>query len=307
MRELYQDLATLRFEGERFADHTLDVDATQELIAYKKLVLECAKELWRRHNPGRIRLPRGFEEGFALAFSEILDGSAGIPLKRRIEHEDDALPFLPEDEFSEAAELIDEAIDSAGAGLTLPSRLPRNVIPLFRDFGGTLTAEESLYLRATGRKAEAAYTAIVRNRLANWTEPTYEDAVDLTGEVSMANVRGGQFTMLLQAGQTTSGRFSAAQEAQVLEALRLHREVRLRVKGIGEFNQADRSLRRLVRVDHAEVAPSADLVYDESVKPIWEVVAELGADAPQETWEKVPSDLSQRVDEYVYGTRPRPR
>jgi hypothetical protein len=39
MKERYEDLAVIRFEGERFAHHTLDVDVTQELVAYKKLVL----------------------------------------------------------------------------------------------------------------------------------------------------------------------------------------------------------------------------------------------------------------------------
>ena len=39
MRATYEDLAVLRFHGDRFANHTLDVDSTQELIAYKKLIL----------------------------------------------------------------------------------------------------------------------------------------------------------------------------------------------------------------------------------------------------------------------------
>jgi hypothetical protein len=44
--------------------------------------------------------------------------------------------------------------------------------------------------------------------------------------------------------------------------------------------------------------------YDESVRPIWEVVAEIGAQAPAETWANVPPDLSKRIDEYIYGTPP---
>lgn len=304
MRATYEELAVLRFQGERFENHTLDVDSTQELIAYKKLVLECAKELWRQRNPGRIRLPRGFEEGFSIVFSEIREGSAGIPLKRRIEREDDELDLPPEDEFPMAARLIDETIEAAGAGETLPSELPRNVIPLFREFGKTLTAEESLFTRATGRSSEAAYTSAVRERLANWAEPTYEDGVELSGEVSMANVRGGQFTLVLENGETPGGRFNPEQEALVLEALRHHREVRLRVCGMGEFNQTDRSLRRLVQVEHIEIATAGPANYDDSVPPIWEVVSQIGAEAPRGTWDNVPRDLSKRVDEYLYGTPP---
>ena len=52
------DLATLRFDGERFKGHALDVECTQELIIYRNLIVECAKELWRRKHPDRINLQR---------------------------------------------------------------------------------------------------------------------------------------------------------------------------------------------------------------------------------------------------------
>lgn len=300
MTTTYEDLAYLRFDGPRFAGHALDIDVTPELLAYKKMVLECAKELWRRRNPGRTRLQRGFEEGFALAFSEIGDGSAGVPLKRRIERADDELPLPPEDEFIQAARLIDETIESAATGASLPQELPRNVIPLFRNFGRSLREDETLYLRASGREREAGYSAPVRERLANWTEATYEDMVDLVGEVSMANVRG-QFTLTLDSGETPGGRFDPSQEAMVLEALYRHREVRLRVKGIAEFNEADRTLRGFVRVDHVEIVSTTSSTYDETARPIWEVIAEIGARAPAGTWDNLPTDLSTRVDEYLAG------
>jgi hypothetical protein len=77
-----QALCTLRFEGRRFELHRLDVECTAELLAYRKLVLECAKELWRRTRPDRVRLPRGFEDGFRLAFDRVEEGSAALPLMR---------------------------------------------------------------------------------------------------------------------------------------------------------------------------------------------------------------------------------
>ena len=62
--DITTDLASLRFDGKRFEGHALDVECTQELIAYRNLIVECAKELWRRKNPDRARLPRGFEDDF---------------------------------------------------------------------------------------------------------------------------------------------------------------------------------------------------------------------------------------------------
>jgi hypothetical protein len=120
-------LASLRFDGERFADHALDVDCVGELASYKRLVLECAKELWRRAHPDYERLPKGFEERLSLRFSEVTAGSAVVPLRRVVAQEQPSLDF--DDEFDHAAALIDEAITAADGDDLLPAELPRNVIP----------------------------------------------------------------------------------------------------------------------------------------------------------------------------------
>ena len=41
--------------------------------------------------------------------------------------------------------------------------------------------------------------------------------------------------------------------------------------------------------------------YDESAVPIWEQLCAIGEQAPPSAWEAVPTDLSVRVDEIVYG------
>lgn len=300
MRQFEEQLATLRFEGERFKGHSLDIECTQELLAYKRLVLECAKELWRRRNPHRERLPRNFEESFNLFFSEVKDGSAVVPLKRRIQCPDDELELPRRDEFDEAAELIDLSIEAAGQDEKLPEAFPRNVIPLFKEFGKTLEADETLFTRSRARNKEAVYSSTVRERLANWTEAVYEDLVDLRGEVRMAQLNGGHFQLQLADGRMTAGRFTQEQEALVLDALSRHAEVALRVKGIAEFNESDRSLRRIARVDDAMIVSGAEPEYDETVRPIWETLAEIGAKAPAKVWEDLPTDLSKRVDDYLY-------
>jgi hypothetical protein len=39
----------------------------------------------------------------------------------------------------------------------------------------------------------------------------------------------------------------------------------------------------------------------ELTRPIWEVLAEIGARVPAKEWAKVPRDLSERLDHYLYG------
>lgn len=298
------EVATLRFEGQRFNGHALDVECTQELIAYRNLVLECAKSLWRRKFPDRTRLPKGFEEGFRLQFNRLEEGSAVVPLQRvRVTTEQAELGL--EDEFDEAVSLIDQSIAAANVDDLLPTGFPSNVIPLFREFGKTLRDDEVLFTRARGASSEAPYTAKARRRLAEWVEASYEDLVDVIGEVRMANVGPGRFALQLETGGTLTlveGKYSQADETKVLDALHEHRTARLRVRGVGDFGTSDRMLKRFSRVDSVELAANEASSYDDAVVPIWEQLSAIGLSAPAGAWDVVPTDLSVRIDEVVYGS-----
>lgn len=297
-----QDLTTLRFDGPRFEDHSLEIDVLPELIAYKKLLIETAKELWRKKNPGRERLPRGFEDSIAIKFFQLGDGSTAIPLKREYEVPDGGtLPLGLEDEFDEAAEAIEEGIDAAAQDRPLPDVLPRNVIPFFEALGKSLRPQESICARARRRNLEVRYTPTVRNRLMQWVESIYEDFVDLTGEVRAANVDGYNFTLRQDDGRKITGVFAPEQETLITSALSEHSSVRLRVKGVAEFSRQDGVLKRIVRIDDVQVVPAGEPQYVQTEKPIWEIVASIGAQVPEQEWSKVPSDLSKNVDHYLYG------
>ena len=296
--DITTDLVTLRFEGDRFKKHTLDVECTKELIAYRNLILECAKELWHRKYPERSYLPKGFQKEFRLQFNRLEDGSVKIPLQRvRANDQGELL----DDEFDEAADLIDATIVAANDDELLPDGLPSNVIPLFRDFGKSLQPDEVLFTRSRRASVEAAYTAKARERLTEWVGPTYEDVVDVIGEVRMANVGPGTFSLQFDDTETlVSGRFSPEQESEVLEALRNHHSLRLRVQGIAEFATSDRQIKKFSRVDKVIPAALTEQVFDETAMPIWEQLAAIGESAPKGTWDGVPSDLSVRIDEIVY-------
>ncbi|HSN89294.1 MAG TPA: hypothetical protein VL025_21185 [Thermoanaerobaculia bacterium] len=50
--------------------------------------------------------------------------------------------------------------------------------------------------------------------------------------------------------------------------------------------------------------PESELVdesYDPEARPIWEIVAEIGAAVPEEVWARVPEDLSINFRHYLYG------
>ena len=41
---------------------------------------------------------------------------------------------------------------------------------------------------------------------------------------------------------------------------------------------------------------------DDSLRPIWESIIELGASVPSEEWDRVPTDLAANLDRYLYRT-----
>ena len=295
------DLATLRFDGARFSAHTLDVECTQELVAYRKIILECAKALWRRNHPDRERLPKRFEEGFRLQFDRLEDGSARVPLRRVLETDLAALDWGNRDEFDEAAQLVDAAITAANDDALLPESLPAAIVLLFREFGSTLRDDEVLFTRARHSPREAHYTAGSRKRLRGWVEPIYEDSVEVIGEVQMASVKGQFLLLPAESAQPVAGKFSAEQEAQVLEALREHKTVRLSVRGVGEFGTLDRQLRRFSRVEQVAFRQPGAGAFAEGAPNVWDELDAIAAGVPAAAWDAVPRDLSSRIDELIYG------
>ena len=139
-------------------------------MAYRKLVLECAKEL--ASQPARTRtLAQGLGRRAPTrlrSHRRRLGGGAA----RRVYETTDAVHFeLLDDAFAQAAELIEEAIAAAHAEGLLPAAPPANVVPLFRDFGRTLRDDEDLYLKARGRQVGARNSAKARQRVADWYGP----------------------------------------------------------------------------------------------------------------------------------------
>jgi hypothetical protein len=303
-KQIRHPLKELRLTGGRFEQNKgwLDFDVLSELQTYKKILIETAKEEWRRLNPGRERLPRGFEENIHLGFHELHDGSCAVPVERIIEVEDGAIELYVPDEVDEAARIIDATLIAARDDAPFPDRLPARIIPMFEEWGRTLAPDEGIVLDGQNGNG-ARFDATIRERILNTKRDRYEDRVDLVGEVRAAELRtreGGSFLILLDNGDLVPGVFTDEQETRITKALQEHRQVRLRIMGLGEF-EASGQLRRIVRVDRLEERPAGETPFDPDAPPIWETVAGIGRSIPEEEWDKVPTDLAANLDHYLYG------
>lgn len=303
-RQIRHPLKELRFTGGRFEENQgwLDFDVLPELLAYKNMLVETAKEEWKRCNPDRERLPKGFAENIRLGFNEIREGSCAVPVERITIVDDDDLLGYVEDEVDEAARIIDATLIAVRDDTPFPERFPARVIPMFDDWGKTLGPDEGIVLDGQNG-VSPRFDAVIKERILRMRTERYEDVIDLIGEVRAAGLKareGGSFTILLENGDSVDGVFTDAQETCITEALHEHRQARLRMVGLGEF-EGSGHLKRILRVDQIEVRTSGETSFDPSVPPIWETIAELGRTVPDEEWAKVPADLAENLDHYLYG------
>ena len=305
MTKSIKRLKELHFTGGRFDDNKgwLDFDVLPELQNYKKLLIETAKDEWRRQYPTRERLPKGFDEHIHLGFREIRNGSCTIPIERIVDVDDGEMDLNIPDILDDAAQIIDETLIAIRDNSPFPDKLSKRIIPMFDDWGKTLKDNESIIL--IGQSGDGPrFDSDIRKKLHKVKTEHYLDKVDIVGEVRAASLKvrdGGSFTILLDNRESVQGVFTDEQETKITEALYQHKQIRLRIVGLGEFEPSG-MLSRLVRIDLFEMQPVGEIPFDPDAPPIWEVIAKIGESIPEEEWKKVPTDLSYNLDHYLYGS-----
>jgi len=297
----WKEVVRLRFKGERFRDHALDLSALAELSQFQKLVAETAKAMWRAAHPSRERLPRHFEERTRLCLRKIQGGSAVAPLEVRIQDPEQPELFEPEpEEVNQAIQLAYEVFEAVERDATLPERFPKHLVSEYVKWGQSLLEDEEVELIPPGRRP-ARVSPRYRERLAKFVEMGYGATAEVTGEVLEADVRQRRFQLWLEDGTAVLVSFTEPQEELVTTALKDHRSIRLRVRGQGEYTPSGQ-LQRFVQVDLLEVVRPGPAVLDTTAPAIEDVLASIAGDVPEEEWARLPADLTDDLDHYLYGT-----
>ena len=77
----------------------------------------------------------------------------------------------------------------------------------------------------------------------------------------------------------------------------------------GRFASADEMITKLVREYDERSQQTPSVMRDSSLpaqKPVWEWIQDLTADVPDSEWDKLPTDLAEQHDHYLYGIPKRP-
>jgi hypothetical protein len=306
---VWKEIVVLWFQGKRFQEPAVEISALGELSQFQKIVSTTAEELWRAANPTRKNLPKHFEDRTRLYLrGEIRKGrSAGlclaIPVKPRAKN---LTPDLFEKELEEvknAVECIEQVYESQEREKPLPVSLSQELLGEYTKFGQSLLENEAIELAPawTSKKQPAKVTHRTRERLTRFIESKYEDHVDITGEVTAASVRQNRFELLLDDESRVEVNFTPEQEEQVTEALHRHRTIRIRVKGTGKRTPQGK-LENIEEVTDLNLQPVGEIPYDETARPIEEILMEMANEIPEEERKKLPPDLSENLDHYLYGT-----
>jgi hypothetical protein len=306
----WKEVVRLRFKGERFRDHALDLLALSELSQFQKLVAETAKSLWRAANPDRERLPPHFEQRTRLCLRQIEEGSAVAPLEVFLEEpERDQMGLWEEEpqeaeEVSGAVEMAYKVFEAIERDEPLPDRFPKRLVSEYTKWGQTLAADETIEFTPPSRARPARVSAEHRQRLEAYAETPYEDVVDAEGEVLEADVHQRRFQLWKDNQNAVTVSFSEEQEEDVTTALKEHRSLRLHVTGRGEYSP-DGQLLRIMEVQSLDIVQSQASEYDRAIPPIEDVLSSIASEVPQEEWDNLPPDLTDDLDHYLYGTPPK--
>jgi hypothetical protein len=302
MAGTWKEVVRLRFKGDRFRDHALDLTALTELRQFQKIVAETAKALWRASNPDRERLPAHFEDRTRLCLRRIEEGSAVAPLEVYVEEPAQGELWEPEPrEVGEAIALAYTVFDNVERDAPLPERFPKDLVSEYVEWGRTLGPNEQVEIQPVGMKRAARLNAKNRERLTKFAETPHPATIEITGEVLEADVRQRRFQVWIDDKTPVVVMFTEAQEELVTSALKEHRSVRMLVRGRADVSPQGKPI-RFTEVEELKVLRPDATLFDSEAPPIEDVLAEIASKVPKKQWESLPDDLTDQLDHYLYGT-----
>ncbi|MCC0808309.1 hypothetical protein FPV16_19195 [Methylobacterium sp. W2] len=161
------DTFELRYVGARFDGGHLPLDVLPDLFAFRDLIIARAKEQWLRENPGRLRLPRGFNHSLLFDLVGITDESAGPQIK----WDRDAAARGSPELANEIGTLLEQAyaetalLFSGAAQGRFPNVLPRDQLHALNRFGSALRPGEKIELKGQNdNRGEVIYVDFDRRK-----------------------------------------------------------------------------------------------------------------------------------------------
>lgn len=236
-----------RFDGARFAEHTLPVEVARDLAAYETLIVELAKHLYLQEHEDRERVPKRFASDFHLHIERIEAGSAK-PMLALVMAGSLALVGGTSTYFERARDLVSECI--AAANGPLPIAFPKELLSHFNQLGRSLREGESMQLPRVAM-ADAVLTPESRKKLVLAFDRFYEREVELLGAIEELDWGKSSFRLRLSDGTQTTVPIPENFQGKAREYGGRNRHLVV-VRGIATFDSWDR-LQKVIGVESLEI------------------------------------------------------
>lgn len=256
-----------RFAGGRFDAHAIPFEVLPDLAAYRSLLVEVAKMLFKRRHNNRVRVPKGFEDSFQIGLVDVVGGNSAVAFGVRLPPRQAApqgdLGFATYEEFNEAKTYVDDLIRRVQSTGEVPDDFPPELAGRFNPFGQSLQPDEFIEL-GYDTPNPVRYDTHIRRRIVLSREKTYEDAVNAVFTLNGGVSNSGTVHVLDDAGNPFD--FRPLSEFEFQKAYNRTTQ-RVRLIGTGLYDRFDK-LRRLV---------DASIVYndDEPRQPFDERLDEI--------------------------------
>jgi hypothetical protein len=247
------DFVQPRFEGARFAEHTIPLEVARDLAAYETLVVEVAKHLYIQEHAERQRVPKGFAADFHLHLERVDDGCAK-PMLAVVTAGALALGEGANTYFERARDLISECV-AAQEG-RLPEDFPRPLLAHFNQVGRSLRDDERMELpRANG--TSAILTPRRRKHLVLAADTVYQREIELCGTIGEADWEKSSFRVRLADGSQAVIPMSESFHPKAREFGGRNR-CQVTVKGVATFDSWDK-LQKVISAESPEIQPNYQL------------------------------------------------
>ncbi|MBN8800438.1 MAG: hypothetical protein ABS96_30325 [Lysobacteraceae bacterium SCN 69-123] len=270
----YGTFLCARFAGGRFDSHAIPFDVLPDLAAYRSLLVEVAKMLFKRRHNNRVRVPKGFEDSFQIGLVRVEGGHSAVAVGVRLPPRQPApqgdLGFPAYEEFEEAKTYVDDLIRRVQTTGEIPDDFPTELAGRFNPFGQSLQPDEYIEL-GYDTPNPVRYDTFIRKRIVLSREKTYENAVNAVFTLNGGVANTGTIHVLDETGSPFD--FRPLSEFEFQKAYTRPTQ-RVRLIGTGLYDRSER-LRRLLDVS---------IVYndDEPRQPFDERLDEIAL--AQESW-----------------------
>lgn len=236
-----------RFAGGRFDAHAIPFDVLPDLAAYRILLVEVAKMLFKRRHNNRVRVPKGFEDSFQIGLMRVEGGhsavAVGVRLPSRQQAQQGDLGFPSYEEFEEAKTYVDDLIRRVQSTGEVPENFPPELAGRFNPFGQSLLFDEYIEL-GYNTPNPVRYDTFIRKRIVLSREKTYENGVNAVFTLNGGVANSGTIHVLDDMGAAFDFRPLSEFEFQKAYARPTQR---VRLIGTGLYDRSER-LRRLLDV-----------------------------------------------------------